>query len=70
MPAKQPVTGSVQPIHPRLSATERRAAQAAAVSTKQAELKQETAARRRARELRDSSSDQAKSPRKRNRPAS
>jgi hypothetical protein len=69
MPAKRPVTGSVQPVHPRLNAAERRAAQAAAISTKQAELKQETAARRHARELRDRSTSHPTPPSKHN-PAS
>ena len=70
MPTKKPVTGSDQPVRPRLSATERRAAQAASVATRQAELKQEAADRRHARELRDSSSGEAKPPKRRDRPAS
>ena len=67
MPAKNPVTSSVRPVHPRLSTTERRAAQAASVATRQSELKQEAADRRHARELRDSSTGEAKPPKKRDR---
>jgi hypothetical protein len=70
MPAKNPVTGSVQPVTARLSAAERRAAQVAAVANRQAELKQEAADRRRARELREDSAGEAKPPRRRSRPAS
>jgi hypothetical protein len=66
MPAKNPVMGSVKPVHPRLSATERRAAQAASVANRQAELKHEAAERRDARALRDGSSGEAKPPGRRN----
>lgn len=69
MPARNPVKGSVQPITARLSATERRAAQAATLSTRQAELKQEAAERRSAREVFDGSSAPATPSRKRRSPA-
>ncbi|HWF54653.1 MAG TPA: hypothetical protein VG223_08505 [Solirubrobacteraceae bacterium] len=44
------VTASVRPVTPRASAAERRAAEIATLSNKQAELKHEAAERRRARE--------------------
>jgi hypothetical protein len=53
MPAQNPVTASPRPIPPRLNAAERQAIKTAAAATKQAELKQEAAQRRAARELRD-----------------
>lgn len=46
MAAKHKVTVSVQPTNRRPSSAERRAAQIAALSTRQAELKQEAAERR------------------------
>lgn len=46
MAAKHKVTVSVQPTNHRLSSAERRAAQIASLSNKQAELKQESAERR------------------------
>jgi hypothetical protein len=46
MAAKPKVTVSVQPTNHRPSTAERRAAQIAALSTRQAELKQEAADRR------------------------
>ena len=46
MAAKHKVTVSTGPTHIRGSTAERRAAQIAALSTQQAELKQEAAARR------------------------
>ena len=46
MAAKEKVTVSVQPTARRPSSAERRAAQIATVSTKQAELKREAAERR------------------------
>jgi hypothetical protein len=49
MAAKHKVTTSTQPTTGRLSSAERRAAQIASISTKQAELKQEAADRRAAR---------------------
>jgi hypothetical protein len=51
MAAKNKVTVSVQRTAPRPSSAERRAAQIATLSTKQAELKAEAAERRRKREL-------------------
>ncbi len=45
MPPKHKVTVSTQPTNRRLTAAERRAAQIASLSTKQAELKQEAAER-------------------------
>ena len=49
MAAKHKLTVSVQPTNRRPSAAERRAAQIASISTKQAELKQEAAERAAAR---------------------
>jgi hypothetical protein len=49
MAAKHKVTVSVQPTNHRLSSAERRAAQIASLSNKQAELKQEAADRAAAR---------------------
>jgi hypothetical protein len=46
MAAKHKVITSKQPANNRLSSAERRAAHIASISTKQAELKQEAAARR------------------------
>jgi hypothetical protein len=46
MAAKHKVTVSNQPTQHRLTSAERRAAQIASLSTKQAELKQEAAERR------------------------
>lgn len=46
MAAKRNVTVSTQPTNPRPSTAERRAAQIASLSTRQAELKQQAAARR------------------------
>jgi len=51
MAAEQKVTVSVQPTTRRPSSAERRAAQIATVSTKQAELKREAAERRAKRAL-------------------
>lgn len=51
MAAKNKVTVSVQRTAPRPSSAERRAAQIATLSTKQAELKAEAAERRRKRDL-------------------
>ncbi|MEA2214322.1 MAG: hypothetical protein QOF83_4270 [Solirubrobacteraceae bacterium] len=51
MPAKHNVTVSTRPTNPRPSTAERRAAQIASLSTKQAELKQEAAARREERAI-------------------
>lgn len=53
MATRNKVTASTQPRKPRPSGAERRAAQIAMLSTKQAELKREAAQRREARELRD-----------------
>ena len=53
MAAQNKVTASVQPTKPRPSAAERRAAEIAMLSNKQAELKHDAAQRRQARELRD-----------------
>jgi hypothetical protein len=53
MAVKNKVTASRQPAAPRPTAVERRAADIAMLSTKQAELKQAAADRRRERELRD-----------------
>ncbi len=50
MATKHKVTVSVQPTARRPSSAERRAAQIASLSTKQAELKQEAADRRRQRQ--------------------
>jgi hypothetical protein len=50
MAAKHKVIRSTQPTNGRLTAAERRAAQIASISTKQAELKQEAAERRAARD--------------------
>lgn len=46
MAAKHKVTVSVQPTNPRPSSAQRRAAEIASLSTKQAELKQQAAERR------------------------
>jgi hypothetical protein len=46
MAAKRNMTVSVQPTNHRPSSAERRAAEIASISTKQAELKQEAAERR------------------------
>jgi hypothetical protein len=46
MAVKHNVTVSVEPTNGRLSSAQRRAAQIAALSTRQAELKQEAAERR------------------------
>jgi hypothetical protein len=51
MAAKNKVTVSVQRTAPRPSSAERRAAQIASLSTKQAELKAQAAERRQKREL-------------------
>ena len=51
MAAKNNLTVSVKPTNQRPSAAQRRAAQIAAVSTKQAELKREAAERRAKRAL-------------------
>jgi hypothetical protein len=53
MTARNKVTATAQPRAPRPSAAERRAAEIAMLSTKQAELKDAAAQRRRERELRD-----------------
>lgn len=53
MAVKRKVTVSVQPINRRPSSAERRAAQVASLSTKQAQLKQEAAERAVARANRD-----------------
>jgi hypothetical protein len=50
MASKRKVTTSTRPVDPRPTSAERRAAQIASLSTKQAELKQEAADRRAARE--------------------
>jgi hypothetical protein len=50
MAAKKPVSVSVTPPRQRPSSAERRAAQLASISNKQAELKQEAADRRAKRE--------------------
>jgi hypothetical protein len=52
MTIKKVVTTSARPLAPRLSAAERRAAQITALASQQAELKQEAAQRRFARDLR------------------
>ena len=49
MAAKHKVTVSVQPTNPRPSSAQRRAAEIASLSTKQAELKREAAERAAAR---------------------
>jgi hypothetical protein len=49
MAVRNKVTVSTRPTHPRGNAAERRAAEIASLSTKQAELKQEAADRRAAR---------------------
>ena len=54
MAAEQKVTVSVQPTARRPSSAERRAAQIATISTKQAELKREAAERRAKRDLNSS----------------
>jgi hypothetical protein len=56
MAAKRKVTVSMQPTNHRPSSAERRAAQIASLSTKQAELKQE-AAERRAQRANDANPD-------------
>jgi hypothetical protein len=53
MAARHKVTVSTQPTNRRPSSAERRAAQIASVSNKQAELKQEAAERAAARATRD-----------------
>jgi hypothetical protein len=53
MATRNKVTESNQPARPRPSAAERRAAEVATLSTKQAELKNDAARRRQARELRE-----------------
>jgi hypothetical protein len=53
MAAKHKVTVSVQPTDRRLTSAERRAAQIASLSSKQAELKQEAADRRAKRDQQD-----------------
>jgi hypothetical protein len=53
MAAKHKVTVTVQPTDRRLTSAERRAAQIASLSTKQAELKQEAADRRAKRAKQD-----------------
>jgi hypothetical protein len=50
MTSKNPVTETVHPVKPRLTVAERRAEQMASLATRQAELKQEAAERRLARE--------------------
>jgi hypothetical protein len=49
MPSKHPLTTSTRVLKPRMSATERRAAQVAGLATQQSQLKQEAAERRLAR---------------------
>ena len=49
MAAKRKMTVSNQPTHPRPTSAQRRAAEIASLSTRQAELKQEAADRRAAR---------------------
>jgi hypothetical protein len=56
MPPKDSTTPSTRPVRPRLSATERRAAEIAASANKQAQLKREAAERRAARARRDAES--------------
>ena len=56
MAARQKVTVSVQPAKQWLTSAQRRAAQIATISTKQAELKREAAERRAKRELSGNSS--------------
>lgn len=46
MPAKHKITVSTQPVSPRPTSAQRRAAEAALLSNRQAELKQEAADRR------------------------
>lgn len=53
MAVKHKVITSTQPVTGRLTSAERRAAQIASISTKQAELKQEAADRRAARASRN-----------------
>jgi hypothetical protein len=53
MAAKRKMTVSTQPVNHRPTSAERRAAQIASLSTRQAELKQEAADRRAARAARD-----------------
>jgi hypothetical protein len=67
MAAKHKVTVSVQPTNHRLSSAERRAAQIASLSNKQAELKQEAADRAAARANADGngSAQAASTPRRR-----
>ena len=55
MATRHKVTVSVQPTSLRPTSAERRAAQIASLSTKQAELKREAAERRQARESADPS---------------
>ena len=50
MAAKRKVTTSTRPVDPRPTSAERRAAQIASLATRQAELKQEAADRRAARD--------------------
>ncbi len=59
MAAKHKVTVSVQPTDRRLTSAERRAAQIASLSTKQAELKQEAADRRAERDKRNAATPPA-----------
>ena len=61
MAAKNKVTVSVQPTNQRPTTAQRRAAQLAAISTKQAELKREAAERSAKRTL-DSSAPTASTP--------
>jgi len=53
MTLKKTVNSSTQPVKPRLSGAERRAAEIAAVAGKQAQLKREAAERRAARAQRE-----------------
>jgi len=60
MPPKNPVTSSVHESKPRLSNTERRAAEVAGAAGRQAELKREAADRRAAREQLDAGKTRAR----------
>ena len=62
MAAKPKVTVSMQPTNHRPTTAERRAAQVASLSTRQAELKQEAADRRDAAESAAQSADDAVNP--------
>ena len=59
MAAKHKVTVSTHPTNPRPTTAERRAAQVASLATKQAELKQEAAARREERAAKNAAENPA-----------